>query len=271
MCKKKVQTPASDSNQKEYREFFGIVDSYLIQYNIDDDEGWIVFIDGDNDIDWVDTRKSYFTDAEKAERAGWLAKLDSVHHEPCSNISRRDKLTFKKKLATAYELLMVKRFQDIQPIIDDCRRFVKARNREASRSLFLMVSLPIAILSIIGWIIDADFFQWHLPWVAGCVMGLLGAFVSIWTRFGKVEKTGLSSKWLHILETVCRLFIGVIFAIVAICAIRSGILLKDINPDILPMAYGLVGFAAGFSERMVPSMIEKIVNKNIEEDGNVEA
>lgn len=51
MCKKKVQTPAGDSNQKEYREFFGIVDSYLIQYNIDDDEGWIVFIDGDNDID----------------------------------------------------------------------------------------------------------------------------------------------------------------------------------------------------------------------------
>lgn len=263
-----------DKNQEEYRKFFDIIDKYLIQYSIDDTkkEGWIVFIDDELDIDWVDTRTGYFTPTEEQSKNEWIAKLDSVHHEPCSNISKSEKLTFKKKLGVGYELVMVKRFDAIQAVIDECSRYVKARNKETSRSIFLCVSIPVVILSIIAWIIDVDVWQWHLPWFAGCTMGLLGACVSIWSNFGKTQKTGLSSACLHVLEATCRMLLGVIFAIVAICAIRTGIILKNIDENILQFAYGLVGFAAGFSERMVPSMIEKFVDSNaVKENGNVEA
>lgn len=274
MCWNKDKNKAKDKNQEEYRKFFDIIDKYLIQYRIDETkkEGWIVFIDDELDIDWVDTRKGYYSSPEEQQKDEWIAKLDLVHQEPCSNISKKEKMTFKKKLGVGYELVMVKRFDAIQEVIDDCLRYVKARNKEASRSIFLWVSIPVAILSIIAWIIDVDNYEWHLPWFAGCTMGLLGSCVSIWSNFGKTQKTGLSSANLHVLEAVCRMLLGVIFAIVAICAIRTGILLKDIDPNIVQFAYGLVGFAAGFSERMVPSMIEKFVDTNTKtENGNGEA
>ena len=115
---------ASDVDQERYRAFFKIEDRYLIQYRIDEtkQEGFIVFLDEEYDIDWVDTRTDYFSDEEENVKQQWIAKLDAVHMEPCSNISEEDRLTFKKKLAIGYELVMVKCFGDVQAVIEECYR-----------------------------------------------------------------------------------------------------------------------------------------------------
>lgn len=259
---------ASDVDQERYRAFFKIEDRYLIQYRIDEtkQEGFIVFLDEEYDIDWVDTRTDYFSDEEEKVKQQWIAKLDAVHMEPCSNISEEDRLTFKKKLAIGYELVMVKCFGDVQAVIEECYRFVKSRNREVSRSLFLLASAPMAIIAIAVIILDIDVIKWHQAWVTGFCTGILGAFVSIWTRYGKKSMTGLSSRWLHIAEALCRLLVGAIFALVAIFAVKCGLLLSNIDVSLMIYTSALIGFVAGFSERFVPSLVEKIAKDESEDD-----
>lgn len=275
MCKNKekhspnINKPkASDVDQERYRAFFKIEDWYLIQYRIDEtkQEGFIVFLDEEYDIDWVDTRTDYFSDEEEKVKQQWIAKLDAVHMEPCSNISEEDRLTFKKKLAIGYELVMVKCFGDVQAVIEECYRFVKSRNREVSRSLFLLASAPMAIIAIAVIILDIDVIKWHQAWVTGFCTGILGAFVSIWTRYGKKSMTGLSSRWLHIAEALCRLLVGAIFALVAIFAVKCGLLLSNIDVSLMIYTSALIGFVAGFSERFVPSLVEKIAKDESEDD-----
>ena len=62
--KKQMEVP--DDNQKEYREYFKIVDKVLVYYEKNDaktdaddaeKDGYIVFINMQNDIDYVDYRK----------------------------------------------------------------------------------------------------------------------------------------------------------------------------------------------------------------------
>ena len=254
------ENAAKDSNQKEYREYFGIVDKYLIQYeyDINKKEGYIVYVDNDIDIDWVDTRSDYFTDDEKKLKQQWIAKLDALHLEPCTNICQADKLTFKKKLGVGYELVMVKCFDEVGNVIKECQRFIKSRNREVSRTLFLNTSIPVALIAIVVMIFNIEVTKWHPAWVSGFSAGILGAFISIWTRYGKTTMTGLSSKWLHYEETACRLLAGGVFALVAILAVKCGLLLNNIEASMIVYACSLVGFIAGFSERFIPSLVERI-------------
>ena len=258
-----------DADQERYRAFFNIEDKYLIQYRIDKDdkEGYIVFIDNECDVDWVDTRSTFYTEAEEKVKQQWIAKLDAVHMEPCTNISEEDRLLFKKKLAIGYELVMVKCFDDVQAVIDECYRFVKSRNKEVSRSLFLKASVPVTIIAIVVMALNMDVVKWHEAWVAGFCTGILGSFVSIWTRYGKKVMTGLSSNWLHYAEALCRLLVGAIFAIVAILAVKCGLLLSSIDVSLMIYTCALIGFVAGFSERFVPSLVEKI-SKDESENAN---
>lgn len=264
MCKKKQKESSDtciDENRKRYREAFGVCDKYLIRCELDENnnEGYIVFIDAQNDIDWVDNRK--IEQYEKQTRDIWLSRLDVVQMTPCSNMSEDDKLTFKKKLAVGYELALVDNFSSIQDVIDESLQFLQARNNEISREFFLESALGVVIL--FGICVFLDIFVCKcIPeiWAIGGLMGGVGSFVSIWTRFGKDTMTGLSSRCLHYLESFCRIIVGIIFAILVICALQSGIILKGVF-DESSMVYvcTILGFSAGFSERFVPSLIEKII------------
>ena len=102
----------------------------------------------------------------------------------------------------------------------------------------------------------------------GLLMGLLGAYVSIWSRFGKMNMTGLASRRVHFLEAFARLFCGGIFAFVAMLLLSTGLVLKDFTVNNVWAYNCIIGFAAGFNERFVPTIIETISSnsKNNKED-----
>ena len=104
--------------------------------------------------------------------------------------------------------------------------FLKARNKEQSRYLILGVSTIIVVLSLIAGYFSAVFSDEQ---IVGLELGVLGSYVSIWSRFGKMNITGLASKDIHYLEAFARLFCGGIFAFVAILFIDTGLVLKDIT------------------------------------------
>ena len=254
-----------DISQKQYRQEFGIEDKYLLRYK---SNKYIVFIDYENDIDWIDNRekeKIWETDDLKKFEI-YSAKLDKAQALPCQNLEDEINMSFKRMLGAGYVLMLEKNFDLIDEIIDDAEKYLRQRNIEASRLLFLkssVISLSIIVLIVL---ISIFFIKKYNCFIIGSTMGVVGAFASIWTRYGKICYTGLASKKLHCFESVTRLLTGGIFALIALLCIKTGILFSNINTGSNPCLYALSGFIAGFSERLIPSLIEKITIKN--EKGN---
>lgn len=93
MCLRKHQQ-LIDSNRKSYRDFFGIEynEQYLIYYTMDEDAntGYIVFIDNENDLDYIDKRdKSSWTSAEIQSFQRSLGKLQQAEASPLLNLSHK--------------------------------------------------------------------------------------------------------------------------------------------------------------------------------------
>lgn len=261
-CFKKKE-PYVDPDREIYRKFFNIIDDYLIEYSIEQEEGeeketgFIVYIDPENDIDWKDTRAK--KDWKPEENAVWsqcLSKLSDAHAEPTGHLSFETIRTFKLKLGAGYVLAMNRCFAEVEKVIADSLSFLRHRNSEKSRQLFLIYS-TVCIAIILGlWIWNRDVNVVDEEWALTLLFGTLGSFFSIWTRYGKLVMTGLSTKTLHFLETLTRLIIGAISASVLILAVKCGLILPKMAEAAPLWFFGLTGFAAGFSERIIPSLME---------------
>lgn len=261
-CFKKKE-PYVDPDREIYRKFFNIIDDYLIEYSIEQEEGeeketgYIVYIDPENDIDWKDTRAK--KDWKPEENAVWsqcLSKLSDAHAEPTGHLSFETIRTFKLKLGAGYVLAMNRCFAEVEKVIADSLNFLRHRNSEKSRQLFLIYS-TVCIAIILGlWIWNRDVNVVDEEWALTLLFGTLGSYFSIWTRYGKLVMTGLSTKTLHFLETLTRLIIGAISASVLILAVKCGIILPKMAEAAPLWFFGLTGFAAGFSERIIPSLME---------------
>lgn len=262
------QEPKDDS-QKHYREVFQIKDKFLINYSLEEvdgaEKGYIVFIDYENDLDYVEKReRSGWTEDDNKDFSRYVAKLQKAEATPALSISERQLIIFKRKLGVGYVLALQKNFNGIDRVISDALAYLEQRNTEAARRKFLESGGVIAVLfAIIGFALY--YHGCENKWYYGIVFGVLGAYTSIWTRYGKLVFTGFASAWLHYLEAGSRLFVGVIFAVVAMFAIKCGLIFSQISPSTELFAYSLVSFAASFSERFIPSLIEKFVNNNLEE------
>lgn len=262
MCRRKKQ-PIIDQNRKDYQKFFGVEESeqYLIYYTMDEDAktGYIVFIDNENILDYIDKRdKSTWNPAEIQSFQRCLGKLQQAEASPTLNLSHKQILAFKQILGRGYLQILEKDFSEVDTVIKDALQYLRQRNIEAARELFLTCAGTIALVAAITGLI-LYFTGNRNVWLYGILFGILGAFVSIWTRYGKEEMTGLASRSLHYMESISRLFVGAIAAVIIMFAIRSGLMLAIGESSNLFFLYCVFGFAAGFSERLLPSLIERII------------
>lgn len=116
------------------------------------------------------------------ERNKWLANLDIAQASPCLNLSEKNIMKFKIMLGAGYESALYGNFDSVQSCIDQALLFLKARNKEQSRYIILSVSTTIVIMSLIAGCICNLFSDEQ---IVGLELGVLGSYVSIWSRFGK--------------------------------------------------------------------------------------
>lgn len=264
MSKKQVDKTPKDEDQKLYRDYFNITDMYLIQYSYDPEkkgnnkDGYIIFIDYDFDLDYIDLRDGGDKNSE-ISRA--IAKLQLAEAVPTKHLPKNIQLEFKRSLGIGYIHALNYQFEDIPEIIDKAQKYLKERNREFSRWLFLGSGFPAVIIAfLVGFSMYInDYFN---TWFFGAVFGVLGSFVSIWARYGKIKNSGFGGFWLHLLECYSRIIIGVIFSLIAMVAIRCHLILPSIAQNDELLAFILASFIASFSERFIPSVLEQITKDN---------
>lgn len=265
--KTKDNQAAVDANQEAYRKKFGIVDKYLIDIQWepedDSDNGYIVFIDFQNDLDYIDCRE--LDETTQREQNRWIAKLQHAEAAQCKHLPESQQMDFKRMLGVGYKQALCGNYDDIQQVIDDAKEYLKKRNKEYSRELFLKSGFPAAILAgIIGLICYVS--DYRNPWIFGVFFGILGAFVSIWTRYGKIQFTGQAHNLLHILECYSRILIGTIFAVVAMVAIQCQLILPQISDKEKLYSFIIASFIASFSERFIPSIVERITKEDNDDE-----
>ena len=267
--------PKYEEPEKEnLRKLFNVECDYLVEYNYDtkttqnpdgsvEDEaiGYVVCIDPENDIDWKDTRdKNAWTSDDQKSWSKCISQLDDAHAEPTGHLDKETVRTFKKKLAAGYVLCFEKNFDEVDSVIKNALEYLRKRNMEESRKVFLIASTIMTSVVFVLWSINKGYCHTISDkWSLALLMGVLGAYFSIWTRYGKLTFKGLSSICLHWLEALTRLIIGVISATIMVLAFDSRFILPEFPTDTIPYIYGLIGFAGGFSERSVHTLMDKIV------------
>lgn len=270
----KEKTKYEESEKQSLKELFGVECDYLIEYNYEiveekNDEGnvlkkaigYVVCLDPENDIDWKDTRdKSDWREEDQKLWSKYISRLDDAHAEPVGHLDEETIKIFKKKLGAGYVLCFEKNFDEIDAVINNALEYLKKRNMEESRKLFLSASTLLLVFVFALWIVNELCFN-AIPekWSLALLFGVFGSYFSIWTRYGKLTFKGLSSVCLHWLEALTRLIIGTISASVLVLAIDGKLIMPELTSMMSPYIYGILGFVGGFSERIIDTLLDKIV------------
>ncbi|MBO4653968.1 MAG: hypothetical protein J5644_00275 [Bacteroidales bacterium] len=266
-CKKEDWREAHDDNQRKYREKFEIIDKFLLNY---EDDRFIVYIDGENDIDWVEISDfKGFTDDERKQFYEAVAKLDRAQTYPCMLLKEEYSLSFKRILGAGYVAAFHKSFSTIDDTIEEAKNYVRNRNLEKARQIFLSWAGIITFLAalFLVWLhIDSSLLTLSKEVTSGIVFGVAGAYISIWMRYDDLLMKGFSTRFLLALEAISRLFVGAISAYVVYLAYRCQIVFNLLSSIDSIYVCSFLGFLGGLCERFVPSLVESFANKSLKEN-----
>jgi hypothetical protein len=142
--------------------------------------------------------------------------------------------------------------------------YIRARTEEKSRYWYLSAAAattaPFLVAGVTFWI-TRTFMISSLGetvfWlsITAC-LGASGAFFSVITRTGLLTANSASGRAIHFIDAASRIFAGAISAVVVVLAIRSKLFLSiTTETSSAHLAAALAAIAAGFSERIAPSIM----------------
>ena len=216
------------------------------------EDDFIVFIDKELDVDWINNAEI----DQKLEES--VSYAESIGAKRCKHMPREQILEFKRLIGQA----IVNAFQGApdlsKSLAEGAAQFLKQRTVERSRSwtlfaahLFLIAFSTILIL--FGSIINSSTSGGTEGSGLLCLAiqgGLIGAYLSVIQKAGRGEWDAAAGRQIHYIEVFTKLFAGGVLGGIAFALSRSvhaPISLKAITPD----SYSLFVFsvAAGMSRR----------------------
>lgn len=244
-----------------------------LKHLILDTEEFIVFIDNDNDLDWITTEeydaKGHQSSEKHHETLNMVALLEC---KPIVQLSENDIVNFKRLLGEALARSLKHDYKKASIILVHAENFLVDRGKELSRKWYLnragLTSLIMSAIGVILWIFRAisvnvlgeSAFLISLSMVSGAI----GALLSIIFRMGNESIDCLAGKELHELESMYRIIAGMLSAFLASLLLRSEIFLPVFSKtNHVALSMIAIGFIAGMSERFAPSILAKLEkNKN---------
>lgn len=232
------------------------------------DENCIVYLDEDRYVEWVFTGE--YPERWKSDPtfSRVLSRVTEVQSYPLSHLSTEQLTTFRQLVGEAVaRLLKDKNPGPANEALDAALRWVQARNREIARWWFLTASLTttgiVAVAEILLWLlrapISAQVGKTAFEVIVGGGAGAIGSLLFILGRSKKISFDPGAAKHIHQFEGTARVLVGGIGAALAALAVEGGVLFAPFSGTGSHLSVLLaVCMGAGASERLVPSLIEKV-------------
>ena len=210
-----------------------------------------------------------FSDEELKQFYDATSKLDRAQAYPCMLLKEEHVLSFKRILGAGYVAAFHKSFDTIDKTIEEAKDYVRHRNLEKARQIYLAWAGIITLIAVVFLILlhYVPAFDLLLKDVTSCIVfGIAGAYFSIWMRYEDLLMKGFSTRTLLALEAVSRLFIGAISAYVVYLAYQCQIVFNLLSNVESIYVCSFLGFLGGLCERFVPSLVESFANKSLKEN-----
>ncbi len=221
------------------------------------DERFIVYIDPDMDIDWINNSDPG-ADGEKC-----VLIAESIGAKRCKHLPREHLLEFRRMIGHALVSGLQDQVEISKKLSNEAFLFLRDRTIERSRSWTLTSAHLLLCVWGSVWMIG-----WHLHWssysrvhehIFGSLAflgGIVGAYLSVVQKAGRGSWEAASGRWLHLLEAFTKIVAGGIFGEIALLIAHSSWAPPPIVALVANNASGfLVGVAAGFCERLIPKII----------------
>lgn len=239
---------------------------------------YIVWLDRENEFDW-ETTDAYDekNKEQQANRGKYIAKIGALQHQPIANcISKQQYKDLNYMLAEAVVLALENDFEECGKHIAETVKYLEKRSYEVTRKWQLLYCFFILALTGLLFIISSHYSVGILEWlnvtrenidiIKYSLLGMVGATLSIIQKSGKKHYDCESGKWLNFLEIFSRMFASVISSFVIIYLYKMDVIFANFQFQQEMDCLVIICIIAGFSERLVPSLISKFENNEIKEE-----
>lgn len=267
----KKQTPIHKEIEKIVAKFPGIEAAnvtHLIQFN---EDKYIVFVDSKYDLDWsVNESVKNFGNSELQKVLG---EIGILQNKPAVNqMNKKMKLQFNCLLGTALATAFEGAFANAEGVLEEARKYLFDREYEITRGWIVQYSLTmlIGILGVYGllqWFEPTQYICQELNWLTPLIFGMVGGVLSILQHNGNLSYTCSAGKKLVFLQIVSKVTISMISAFLIAKAFEAEVIFGGfVSKNGVQAFKSILYIVAGFSERMVPSLIEKFENTEVKKD-----
>lgn len=249
----------------EYKSRWPDVDVKYLVISTDD---YIVCLDNDLDVDWK-TSDEYDKSGhnDEVEFNKILNNVALFESRPQHHLNNENKKSFRRMLGEAVARALAHDYKSAESILDQAQGFLLDRSREKSREWYLatgaastiLIVFVMCILFLFREEISLSFGIKNIDLLISITGGTIGAFMSITLRLGKSRVEADSGVYLHVLESISRITAGGIGGLLAGILMKLGIVVPTLNvQDSTLLTLFAIGFAAGASERFIPSFISTV-------------
>ena len=181
-------------------------------------------------------------------------------------------------LAEAAVLVFEHEFSEADQHIADAKQYLTSRNYEITRKwqLEFCFIILMGILIVTGivkhhYLEISDFFGLPadvLNTIGHAVLGTIGATLSIIQKSGKKRYDCESGRLLNFLEILSRMFASIISGFIVVYLYKLNLIFANFHSEEnVEYCLVIICIIAGFSERLVPSIIGGLEKKESKEEG----
>ena len=231
---------------------------------------YVVFLDRLHTIDW-ETSKDYDANngETKEDRSKVLAEVEWLQHQPSVPIidkSRRD--GFISLLAECWCYALDGCFEIADNHLKRAEQYLSDRKTETSRKWQLISCFSIVCVFLIGALIANRCFpvtSVFKEWTTYMLFGTLGTALSLIINSNARTYNCESGKLLNFLEILSRLIASLLSCLVVVLLFNLNIIFTALKDNHSGETLKLLCVIAGFSERLIPSILQKMESSEAKE------
>lgn len=264
LFRSKIQQEEIDEILKEFPDISSSNVNILVRYS---SGNYIVWLDCDNEFDWETTNS--FDEQNNGYINKYMSKIGVLQHQPIARcLSKKQYKEFNYMLAETVVLILESELDEVDKHLAEIELYLKNRNCEITRKWQLEYCFMVLLIVLLLF----GFFRFnyeHISMFYGIssdtmsilgysVLGTIGATLSIIQKSGKKCYDCESGRFLNFLEILSRMFASVISSFIVIYLYKLDLIFANFSSDKnTSYCLILICIVAGFSERLVPSIISK--------------